>query len=195
MNDLIGIFLLFVKISMFSFGGGYVAFPIISGANASYNWMPDSELSNILSLAGMSPGPVALNAAVGVGYRVAGIPGIIAAFLGIAVPCAVIVIATATFFFKVYHHPSVNSVLYVLRPVITGVILYAGISFAMKNGIFMFNSSAAVNGGWNVGVSTINLFEIKSILLALVTMVLLMKTKVHPISIIIASGILGIFIF
>lgn len=195
MGELINIFLLFVKISMFSFGGGYVTFPVISDANATYRWMSETDLSNILSLAGMSPGSVAINAAIGIGYNVAGIPGVLAAFLGVALPCALIVIFVALFFFKVYKHPAVNSVLFVLRPVITGVILYAGISFAMKNGILMAHAEDAVNGGWNIGTYAYNLLEVKSIILAASAFLLLKFTKVHPILIILCSGVIGILIF
>jgi chromate transporter len=196
---LVRIFLLFMKISMFSFGGGYVAFPIICQANEANNWMSTGELSNILSLAGMSPGPVAINAAVGVGYNVAGVSGVIAAFLGIALPCAIIVTVVASFFFKVYKHPLVKDILYILRAVITGIILYAGISFALKNGIVLpgvfENSGELINGGWNLNISSINLFEIKSIIIAAATFMLLLKTKIHPILIIIGGGITGLLIF
>lgn len=199
MSALIQIFLLFAKISTFSFGGGYVAFPIITEANDTYNWMTQLKLNNILSVAGMSPGPVAFNAAVGIGYNVAGFLGIIAAFLGIALPCAVIVIVVATFFFKVYNHPVVRSILYVLRAVITGIICYAAISFALKSGIvlpeMLEKSGQLIKGGWNVTIAKVNLFEIKSIILTAAAFILLLKTKIHPILIILGSAILGILLF
>jgi chromate transporter len=198
--DLISkIFLLFVKISVFSFGGGYVAFPIINQANDTYQWMNDTEISNILSIAGMSPGPVAINAAVGLGYNVAGIPGLFAAFLGIAIPCSIIVTIVASFFFKIYKHPAVKNVLYILRSVITGIILYAGIDFAFKNGIFFAGvfekSGTPIIGGWDVVISSVPVFEIKSLLITITAFLLMLKTKIHPILIIVGGGILGIFIF
>ncbi len=199
MLELINIFLLFVKISAFSFGGGYVAFPIIQEANETYAWMGYTELSNILALAGMSPGPVAINGAVGVGYKVAGIPGVFAAFLGIAVPCAIIVTLVATFFFKVYKKPAVSNILYILRAVIAGVILYAGVNFALKNGMILAGvfekSSKMIEGGWNVMSSSVHLFEVKSIVMSVAVFFMLLKTKVHPIFIILGGGVLGIFIF
>jgi chromate transporter len=200
MSLLLKIFLLFMKISASSFGGGYVAFPIIAEANESYNWMTTIELNNILSLAGMSPGPVAINAAVGVGYKVAGIPGVFAAFLGIAIPCAIIVIVVASFFFKVYKHSLVQKILYVLRAVITGVILYASIKFALSSGIifaevFGERSGDLIASGWNVSILKTHIFEIKSILLSITAFVLLLKTKIHPIMIILGAGIIGLIIF
>jgi chromate transporter len=174
MNELMNIFMLFAKISTFSFGGGYVAFPIIREANDIFHWMSTTELANTLSLAGMSPGPVAFNAAVGVGYQVAGIPGVIAAFLGIALPCAFIVILVATFFFKIYKYPIIQSVLFILRAVITGIILYAAIDFSVKNKIFI---------------------DEKGIIISAATFAILLKTKIHPILIILGAGVLGIFIF
>lgn len=199
MAALLKIFILFVKISAFSFGGGYVAFEIIGEANEVNHWMSTTDLSNVLSLAGMSPGPVAINAAVGVGYKIAGIPGVLAAFAGIALPCAAIVILVATFFFKVYKHPLVNNILYILRAVITGIILYAGISFALKNGIIFAEafekSGKLIESGWNVRAFAVNLFEVKSILFAAAAFLILLKTKISPILIILCSGVLGIFVF
>ncbi len=199
MDIIIKLFLLFVKISVFSFGGGYVAFPIISQANEAYKWLSDTEVSNILSIAGMSPGPVAINAAVGMGYNVAGISGFFAAFLGIAFPCALIVTIVASFFFKIHNHPAVRDVLYILRAVISGIILYAGIDFALKNGIVLAGvfekSGEFIKGGWDVIISSIRIFEIKSVLMVAATFLLLLKTKIHPILVIVGGGILGIFIF
>jgi len=199
MEQLIKIFLLFAKISTSSFGGGYVAFPMITRSNQENQWMSNLELTNLLSLAGMSPGPVAINAAVAVGYKVAGILGVFAAFLGIALPCALIVILVAKFFFKLYHRKEIKKILYVLRSVITGIILYSAFDFSLKSGIIFADvfekSGKSINSGWNISILSTHLFEAKSIILTALSFLLLLKTKIHPITIILCGGIVGLIIF
>ena len=195
MAVLFEIFFMFAKLSLFSFGGGYVMFPILMREIETNGLVTMSELADIIVIAGMSPGAVAVNAAVGVGFRSAGLEGAMAAFLGIAIPCAVIVILVATFFFKVCRHHLVQSALYGLRPVITGIILYAAYKIGSGSGIFYSSSEDMIKTGWNFSIGSTHLFEVKSILIAAAAFLLLTKTKIHPIFIIIGSGITGILIF
>ncbi len=195
MRLLLELFLMFMKLSAFAFGGGYVMIPSLLQQSEARHWATGGELSNVVALAGMAPGPVAMNAAVGYGYHVAGLPGAAAAFLGIAIPCVVIVIAAATFFFKIYMHPVVKGILNGLRPTITGIIIYAAVSLAVKNGIIAFTDKSVIKNGFNISVSGVGLLEIKSMAISVITYTLLLKTKIHPVFIIFASGILGIIVF
>ncbi len=195
MNLLYELFLMFLKLSAFAFGGGYVMIPSMIQMSEANQWATSSELTNVIALAGMSPGPVAMNAAIGFGYHVAGFKGAAAAFLGMAAPCAVIVILAAVFFFRVYNHPVVKGILSGLRPTITGIIIYAAVSLAVKNGIFVYTSKSIIKNGINLSISGIGLLEVKSTLIAMVTFTLLVKTKIHPIFLILASGVLGIILF
>lgn len=169
--------------------------PSLIKASEADHWVTAEQLTDIIAIAGMSPGPVAVNAAIGFGYIAAGFPGAIASLLGIAFPCAVIVIAAATFFFKVYQHPIVQGALYGLRPVITGIIAYAAISIAIKNNIIMAAQEKLIPKGFYISLSGQNLLEIKSILITITTFILLKKTKISPIFLIIGSGILGMLAF
>ncbi len=191
---LIQLFLMFAKLSLFSFGGGYVMIPIMLQELEKNKWATAADVTDIVALAGMSPGPVAVNAAVGLGYKVAGLGGVIAAFLGIAVPCAVVVILVAMFFFKVYDHPMVKGALYGLRPVITGIIIYAAVKIAIKNGIVAAHEGI-IESGININYGAIQLFEVKSIIMALIAFFVLTRTKTHPIFVIISAGVLGILLF
>lgn len=192
---LIKLALMFSKLSLFSFGGGYVMIPIAMKELEANGWATVSELTDIVAIAGMSPGPVAVNAAVGLGYKVAGIKGLIAAFLGITVPTTILVIIVAAFFFKIYKHPKVKAAFYGLRPVITGIIIYAAVSFALKNGVIAASAGKTISSGYNIFFMGNHLFELKSLMIAAAAFFILIKTKTHPIFVIISSGILGTFIF
>ena len=195
MNILIKIFLMFAKLSAFAFGGGYVMFPMLMKEIESNKLISMNDLADIIAIASMSPGAVSVNAAVGVGYKVAGIPGVVAAFLGIAVPCAVIVIIVATFFFKVYNHPIVRSALYGLRPIITGIILYAAFNIARTNGIIAASEKNLIDSNFNVMINGVHLFELKSLIITIASFFALVKTKLHPIFVILISALIGIMVF
>lgn len=192
---LIKLFLMFVKLCAFAFGGGYVMIPSLIKASEANNWATASELSDVIAIAGMSPGPVAVNAAVGYGYKVAGFSGAVAGFLGIALPCALIVIVVATFFFKIYANPSMQAALYGLRPVITGIILFAAVSLALKNNIIAAEPGRLIENGFYLSALGYNLFEIKSIVIGIAVFLILAKTKISPIFLIISSGLLGVVLF
>jgi chromate transporter len=195
LGHLIELALVFAKLYPFSFGGGYVMIPIMMNELIDKNWATASELTDIIAIAGMAPGSVAINASIGLGYKVAGFPGAIASFLGIAIPTIILVVIGATFFFKIYKHPKVKAAFYGLRPVITGIILYAAVSFALKNGVIAAPAEKIIANGWNVSVAGVHVLEVKSMLITLCTIALLIKTKIHPVFIIMGAGILGTLIF
>lgn len=195
MKVLLTIFTMFVKLSTFSFGGGYVMIPIMLSELESNGLISASQVTDIVAIAGMSPGPVALNAAVGLGYKVSFFSGALAAALGILIPNITIVIIAAISFFKIYKSKYVASAFYGLRPVVTGIILYAAVSFALKNGIVAADSKHLITSGYNFMISGKHIFEVKSLLLIIASFIMLFKTKVHPIFIIITSGFIGTLIF
>jgi chromate transporter len=94
------IFTFFFGISSVTIGGGYVMVPVIQRALEKRGWVPESEFYDIFARAQSIPGPLALNTALFVGQRIAGLPGFIAAFLGILLPPFAAMIALA----KVLEH-------------------------------------------------------------------------------------------
>ncbi len=194
------LFLMFAKLSAFSFGGGYVMIPIMLRELESNRLLDPAKVTDIVAIAGMSPGSVAVNAAVGLGYYVSkingmGAWGVLPAFLGIALPCATIVIVVASFFFKIYKHPRVQSALYGLRPAIAGIVLYAAVKLAKSGGMLLSGADTVIPSGWNISYRLHHIIELKSLAVFAVAFLLLMKTKLHPIFLIITSGVVGIFLF
>lgn len=95
---LIRLFLIFAKIGLFTFGGGYAMLPLIERACVENNkWITKEEMVNITVLAESTPGPVAINCATFVGYKQKGIAGAIAATLGIIMPSFFIIFAISVF--------------------------------------------------------------------------------------------------
>jgi chromate transporter len=195
MAILIQLFVIFGNLSLFSFGGGFVMLTAAMKAVESNHWATANQLTDTIAIATMSPGPVGVNLAVSLGYKIDGLMGALAAFVGIVLPTTILVILVAMFLFKIYKHPLVKAAFYGLRPVITGIIIYAAVSLLLKNHMIFAASHDFINHGVNLIIQGVQLIEVKSILLAAAVFVVLLKTKIPPIFLIFASGVIGIVLF
>ena len=94
MKEIGKIFLTFMKIGAFTFGGGYAMIPLIQKEAVEKNkWVTDEDILDVVAIAESTPGPIAINAATFVGYHVAGFAGAVAATLGVVLPSFVIILA------------------------------------------------------------------------------------------------------
>ena len=98
MNLVLELFLTFLKIGLFTFGGGYAMISIIeNNCVEQKKWITHDEMMNITVIAESTPGPIAINCATFVGYKIAGLFGAIAATLGVVIPSFVIIFLISTF--------------------------------------------------------------------------------------------------
>ncbi|HHW46896.1 MAG TPA: chromate transporter [Clostridiales bacterium] len=126
------LFLSFLQIGLFSFGGGYAALPLIENQVITINnWLSQEEFIDIVSISQMTPGPIAINAATFVGQKVAGLPGALVATLGSILPSCIILITIAHFYVKFQNANIVQSVLNGLRPAVVALIASACISIVL----------------------------------------------------------------
>ena len=96
---LLVLFLTFMKIGVFTFGGGYAMIPIIEEeVTRKRKWISEMEILDILAISETTPGPIAVNTATYVGYKVGGIFGSIFATLGLAIPSFVIIFVISFFY-------------------------------------------------------------------------------------------------
>ncbi len=97
---LLTLFLTFLKVGALTFGGGYAMIPIIQEeVTKKRKWISDLEILDVIAISETTPGPIAVNTATYVGYKVAGILGSIFATLGLALP-SFIIIFVISFFYK-----------------------------------------------------------------------------------------------
>lgn len=93
-SRIIALFLTFLKIGAFTFGGGYAMIPLISKEVVEKKkWISDEDILDIIAIAESTPGPIAINSATFIGYRVAGFWGSFFATLGVVLPSFVIILA------------------------------------------------------------------------------------------------------
>ncbi len=95
------LFLSFLQIGAFSFGGGYAALPLIRHQVVEANgWLQLSEFTDLITISQMTPGPIAVNSATFVGLKVAGIPGAVVCTLGCVLPSCILVSLIAKLYLK-----------------------------------------------------------------------------------------------
>ena len=107
----------FIQIGLFSIGGGYAAMPLIQHQVVDLHpWLTMTQFADVIAIAEMTPGPIALNAATFVGIQVAGLPGALVATAGSVLPSCVIVLLLAFLYYKFKGFSVIQGILAVVRP-------------------------------------------------------------------------------
>lgn len=122
----------FIQIGLFSVGGGYAAVPLIEHQVVDLHpWLTMTQFADIMTIAEMTPGPIAINSATFVGIQVAGLPGAIIATIGCVLPSCAIVMTLAYIYNRYRGLTVVQGVLGGLRPAVIAMIASAGISLIL----------------------------------------------------------------
>lgn len=173
-------FLSFLQVGMFSIGGGYAAMPLIQNqVVTSHNWLTMNEFTDLITIAEMTPGPIAVNSATFVGVRIAGIPGALIATFGCILPSCLIVSILAYVYFRYKNMSGLQCVLASLRPAVVALITSAGLSI-LELVVFQGKSIDLTHINW-IGV-----------ILFLVAFIVLRKWKCNPILVMCCCGIIGL---
>lgn len=180
MTSLMELYISFFQIGLFSIGGGLASLPLIQEeiVNAKA-WLSMAEFSDLVSIAQMTPGPIALNAATFVGTKMAGIRGAVIATLGNISPSILLVSLLAFLFFRYRNLKAIQGALYGLKPASIALIASAGLS------IFIL----AIWGKEGVSLNPKNC-NLTGLLLFPVCLFVLQRYKVHPILVMLGTGVL-----
>ena len=126
---LLELFWSFFQVGLFSIGGGMAAMPLIQNQVVDiHGWLTLTEFTDLITIAEMTPGPIAINSATFVGIKVIGIQGAIVATLGCILPSCIIVSTLAFIYFKYKDVDVIKGILSGLRPAVVALIASAGIS-------------------------------------------------------------------
>ena len=177
----IELFLTFLKIGAFTFGGGYAMLPLIQSEVEGHGWLTQAEVVDFIAVSESTPGPLAINMATFVGIRTGGVFGAVCATLGVVLPSFVIILIVAKFYEKFRKSHAVDGVMYGLRPAVIGLIgaafLSVGMTVFFPNGLK--NSVFSGAGFW----LSLGIFALGAVLAF---------KKLHPIAIIGISAVIGI---
>ena len=178
----IQLFLSFLQIGLFSFGGGYAAMPLIQGQVVDlYHWLTLGEFTDLITISQMTPGPIAVNSATFVGLRLGGVLGAVIATLGCILPSCIIVFLLARIYLKYKEVPMIQGVLGSLRPAVVAMIASAGLSILIL--------SFWGEGGFSIQFSDLRL---QAVAIFIIAMVLFRKFKWNPIGVMALCGVLEV---
>ena len=134
MKELLDMFLTFARIGGFTFGGGYAMLPMLQKEVVNgRHWATDEELMDYYAIGQCTPGIIAVNTATFVGYKNRGIPGAIAATLGVIAPSLVIIMIIAAFISNFIELSAVSSAFAGIRACVCVLIGSAVVKLAKKS--------------------------------------------------------------
>ena len=175
---LLQLFISYLKIGFFGFGGGYAMLSLIHSEVVVHNgWLTNGEFSDIVAISQMTPGPIAINSATYIGYEVAGFWGSVVATVAVCLPALTIMMLITRFFLRLRDNRYVQGVVLGMRPVVVGMIASAAL-------LLIFPHSAdgrSFIDGWSWVI--------------FIGVVFASVKKVNPILLIVLSAVAGIVIY
>lgn len=168
------LFYVFFKVGLFSFGGGYAILPLMQKEVVDINrWINFREFMELVAVSQITPGPISINLATHVGYRVAGTIGSAIATMSVILPSIVIVSIIVVFLKKFNKLPIVQKIFKSLRVTIVGLILAAGMALFVKE----------------------NFIDYKSYIIFVLVLLGGLIFKIGSITLILLSGLAGIIVY
>ncbi len=177
MIELYQLFVSFARSSLLGFGGGPSMVLLIQDEVITLRgWLSLEEFLDVYAFGNALPSPIATKLASFIGFHVAGWPGAIAALAGVAVPTALLLILLASLFMRHRKNRVINAMIEGVRPVVVALLVLVVWDFLAP--VF-----GVTPGDW--------LSNWHLILVALVSLVLLLRYRVHPVPLIVAGGLVG----
>ena len=180
------LFLGFLKVGCFAFGGAYGAIPLIRDVVISYGWLNDEMLTYMIAVSESTPGPIMVNLATYIGSNQAGFLGAVIATLAVVLPSFLIILLVTALLKTALKNKYVQAVLRGLKPCVIGIVLATGIYMVLGN---CFGTVSAIKA--NVQAIIITTLLVASMLVYK----RYAKKKLSPIGLIVLSAIFGIIIF
>ena len=183
--SLLILFLAFLRIGTFGFGGGLAMLPLIYQSVQQFGFMDQEEFSNLLAISQVTPGPIAVNAATYVGFEYAGLGGAAVATVGVMLPAFVIMLIVSRMLERFSTNRIVQGAFAGIRPVTIGLIASA-IVF-VSEGVLAHGpliSSKLVESG-------VSYFDFAAIGIMVATIVMMLALKMRPILVMLIMAAVG----
>ena len=182
----IELFLGFLKVGCFAFGGAYGAIPLIRDVVLSYGWLNDEMLTYMIAVSESTPGPIMVNMATYIGSSQGGFLGAVLATLAVVTPAFFIILLVTALLKSAMKNKSVQAILRGMKPCVIGIVL--------ATGIYMVWSSC-------FGVISDSKIELQSIVIAGILLIAMLgykylaKKRLSPIMLIVLSAMAGIMVY
>lgn len=170
---LVDLFIAFLRVGLFAIGGAYSFLPLIEREVVEkYHWLTKDEFLDILGMVKVFPGAISIKYATYTGFKVAGIPGLIAANLGNFIGPIGVILFASTLYTKFKVMPGSKSSLYMIQLAVFAMMI--AMAFQL--------------------VDIVHLIQFKNLLIVGIFFILFLYTNIHPALIIITAGVLGFLI-
>ncbi len=189
------IFIVFSRVALFSWGGGPASLALMQRETTSVWWIPPGslqpqpwvtpeEFADAVAVGNALPGPIAPQVSAFIGYKLAGLPGAIAAVGGTVLPTTALMLIMVIYFFGIKDSLAVQAMLRVVRPIVVGFLLWTAYDMALNVfGVRKMGWAVALSQGWD------------KLLIALFAFGLLTFTKVNPVFLIVGGAIFGYLVY
>ena len=176
------LFVAFLKVGLFSFGGAYGAIPLIRDVVLSHRWLSDDNLTYMIAVSESTPGPIMVNLATYVGNTQAGILGSVAATVGVILPSFCVILIIIAILKNIMKNKYVQAVLGGLKPCVIGIILATGLYLLISNCITIST---------DIGIDIQAVVILFVLLTAMCIYKKITKKKMPPIMLIVVSAVVG----
>lgn len=180
------LFLGFLKVGCFAFGGAYGAIPLIRDVVMSYGWLSDEMLSYMIAVSESTPGPIMVNLATYIGSSQAGFPGAVIATLAVVLPSFFIILLVTAMLKTALKNKYVQAALRGLKPCVIGIVLATGMYMTVKN---CFGTVSEFHADMRAIVITALLAA------AMYGYKRFAKKKMSPILLIVVAAVIGIAVY
>ena len=183
---LLELFLGFLEVGCFSFGGAYGAIGLIRDVVLSHGWLSDETIAYMIAVSESTPGPIMINMATYVGSSQAGFTGALVATAAVVLPSFLVILLVTAVLTSALKNCYVKAVLQGLKPCVVGIVLATGIYMIVQNS---FGSVLSASCDLRAVVITVLLVLTKLLYQRMA------KKKLSPILLIVISAVAGMFVF
>lgn len=173
----------FLKVGLFTIGGGLAALPFLQKLVDQYGWITSDQLLDMIAISESTPGPIGINAATFMGYKVAGVLGGVIATLGVVTPSLIIIVLLAHTLKNHGDHPLVQGGFSTIRPAVAGLIGSVAIQLG-RDELFHL-------GNW-VESNLIGVLNFPALGVFALIFYLIHRLKWHPVACLAGAAFIGI---
>jgi chromate transporter len=171
---LLKLFIVFFKVGIFTFGGGYAMIPFLQKEAVEINqWITSGEFTDLIAVDTITPGPIAVNLATFIGFKVYGVLGAIIATLGVVLPSLILVTVIAATFFAFKQNTIIQAILKGLKPAVVALIAAALFYLIQQKTIV----------------------DVKTGIVAFIVFIAVTFLNIHPILMVVLAGLSGILFY
>ena len=184
------LFLTFLKVGAFAFGGGYAMLSLIGDSVLQNGWMTEEDLLNFVGVETVIPGPIAVNMATYIGYEQGGLLGALLATVGVVLPSFVIILLVAAILHNLLKYPPVKAFISGMRPALGGLILSVAVTMALSV-FFGVKTLRDLHFAWDWRTFAV----LGAVILIPLIWKRIKKKEFSSILLVVISGILGLLLF